>query len=111
MENREKPRLKFQIAHNKWLYKISKQKWDILLKYAESVGQVTGLRSHVGKENHWYAWFGAPIILICYFLVFYTILYNIRYNEYIRTIESCCSLGILTYVGIPFIRIYADLVG
>lgn len=99
MENAEESHLQFQIARNKCLYEISKRKYNILQKYSEVMAQLTGLRTHVGKENLWYGWFGAWIILICYFLVFYTILYNIQYYEYIRTIENCCSFGILTYVS------------
>lgn len=99
MEFSEESHLTFQIARNESLYEISKRKWYILHKYAKAVGQLTGLRTHVGKENLWYSCIGALALVLCYFLIFYTILYNIRYNEYIRTIENCCSLGILMYVS------------
>lgn len=93
---------KYKRMRSEWLRKTPKQKWDILYKYAEIVGQLTGIRTHVGKENYGYGWAGAIILVVCYFLIIYTILYNFRHHEYIRIIENCCSLGILTYVSKSF---------
>lgn len=67
-----------------------------------SVSQLTGFRTNIGKENYWFCWFGALIILVIYFLIFFTILDNYKRNEQIRIIENCCSLGVLAYNVISF---------
>lgn len=105
MTIREKLRSKFQCVRNLWMQKTPKEKWDILHNAAKSVGQMTGLRTHIGKENCWYVWLGALSLIVCYVLIFYTILYNFRYNEYIRIIENCSCLGILTYVSLRHVTL------
>lgn len=90
---------RIQSIVNEWLKKTPKQKWDLIIYSAEMVGEITGIRTHLGEKNLWYSWITTLEIIVCYFLIFYTILYNFHRNKYIRIIENCTSLGILTHVS------------
>lgn len=90
---------------NKFKLKTAKEKWQMLYEAGRIASEVNGIRAYVGRENYWYTAFGGIFLVVCYVLIFFTVQDNFRRNEFIKTIENCCCLGIMTVVGLIKIKI------
>lgn len=92
-------RLKYRNFQAEWSAKTPKQKWEAIYNSGRLPSKIMGMGTYMGVDNPWYAIFGLLALISCYFLILYTIQENFRRNEYIKTIENCCSLGVLTTVS------------
>lgn len=92
-------RLKYQNSQAEWSAKTPKQKWELIYNTGRLPSKIMGMGAYEGRDNNWLSKIAGAALIICYFLIFYTIQGNIRRKEYIKTIENCCSIGVLTSVN------------
>lgn len=83
----------------KWQSKTPKQKWEAIFSTGEMTCDLTGVRIYSDMKNTWKTGIGAVVISTCLSMILYTIPFYCARNEYIRSIECSCPLGIIIPVS------------
>lgn len=92
-------RAKIHSVQFRWQSKTPKEKWDILFETGRISSEVLGIRIYSDVKTGWYTLIGAIVITSCIALITYTIQFYCVRNEFVRSIECSCPLGIIIPVS------------
>lgn len=92
-------RAKFDGLQMKWQSKMPKQKWEIIFNTGKVSCELTGVRVFSDMKTGWYTGLGPVVVSTCLAMIFYTIPFYCARNEYVRSIECSCPLGIIIPVS------------
>lgn len=92
-------RSKFHCVRKTWQLKTPHQKWQTIFNTGRVACDAVGVRMYSDNKIVWYTSFGAIIISTCVALILYTIPFYCLRNEFIRSIECSCPLGIIIPVS------------
>lgn len=96
---------KFDRLQMKWHAKTPKQKWHIIFNSGKVTCDFIGVRVYSDNRTVWNTGLGAIVISTCFLLIFYTIPFYCARNEYIRSIECSCPLGIVIPVSLNILKV------
>lgn len=101
-------RSKIDDMRQKWQLKTPKQKFAAIFDTGRMASEALGIRVYSDMKTYWYTPFAGVVILTCFALIFYTIPFYCLRNEFIRSIECTCPLGIIIPVSRWIFRIYSS---
>lgn len=99
-------RAKIDRLQMKWQSKTPKQKWQIIFNTGKVSSELIGIRVYGDMKTIWKSGICAVVISTCLLMILYTIPFYCIRNEYIRSIECSCPLGIIIPVSfiVCFVR-------
>lgn len=91
---------KFHRIRERWELKTPKQKWESLFNTGRKAAELAGSRVYSDNKHVWYTPAGAIVISTCIAMILYTIPFYCLRNEFVRSIECSCPLGIIIPVSL-----------
>lgn len=91
-------KIKFQQIKTWWQRKNPAEKWDSIINFGKTFGNLIGVRVLGDVRVNWFSSLCAICGVIFFALVLYTFQYDLRRGAFVRAMESTYVVGIVVEV-------------